>query len=889
MKEQPPKWASRFLEWYCRPELLEDLQGDLYEIFRYQLEETNVKRANWQFIWLVIRSFRPSAIKAPMLFKNSSFMKSSINLKVAFRVLRRDWSNTMINLFGLTIGITCFLLLGLYVKQELSFDHFHSKKDRIYRSWLREDYGEGKVFFNSSTPIRFEALFEDEFPEVERSVQLAPLPFLTGKGENKIQESVALISPDFLEVFDFELLSGNAEAPIPTKTDLLISNAYAKKYFGDENPVGKSFYLSFGPELREFTVSALMADIREESSIRFDLAISTENFKDLFGERTMKAWFNIVPETYVLINEESSVESMESRVQDVVMSYLEGSVERDVYQIGFQPLTDIHLNPDIPLGFAPVGNPQYVSILGFVGVLVLIIACINYTTLSAGQSIKRSKEVGVRKVLGAPRRGLIGQYLSESILLSQVAMLLGTLAAILLIPTFNILAGVSLVYVFKWWHLGLYLIISLSIGLLAGGYPAIVISGFKIINILRGSSQSVGGMSIRKVLVVVQFLVTVFLLSTTLIMKKQVNYLENADLGFQHEAVISTQLPSDPEARRLSQSILSGMENGQLLKAKLEQHPEISRIARGSHVFGTNGWAGLAYTDDKNVFRRFRLLVVDDDYLNAFGIELVDGRGFQSENGLDQRQSVILNETAAKYFDLENPVGSKLPGNKFGEHRIIGVVKDFHFTSLHSEIEPLVIVQNIIPIVEGISDTNFGDSVVPKLVFTYTGSNLTRATEILKNEWEATFPNVSWNFDFISENLKAQYEGEARMNKLITVATILSIVIASLGLLGLIMLVANSKVKEIGIRKVMGASSTAIFGLLSRGFAWQLIIAIVLSVPLTLLLMNRWLENFAYRTDIGIGLFVLSGIVSASVASVVIIYHTLRAMRINPVNSLRSE
>lgn len=889
MMPDPPKWADRFLKWYCRSDLLEDLQGDLHEIFMDTIATKGKKRAAWLYIWLVFRSFRPSAIKITINVNNAIVMQSILNLKVAFRVLKRDRTNSVINLLGLAIGITCFILLGLYVKQELSFDQFHTKKDRIYRSWLREDYGEGKVFFNSQTPLRFEALFEENFPEVERSVQLTKFNYLTGKGENKQQEEIAIISPDFLEVFDFELIAGNKEAALPTRNDLLISERYAEKYFGNQNPVGQAFYITLGSELREFTVSGLMADIPQVSSIQFDLAISTANNEVLYNERVRNAWFSIVPETYVLIAEQSSISSVEAKMQDVVMSYLADEVERDVYQIGFQPLTDIHLNPDIPLGLAPVGNPDYVSILGFIAVLVLIIACINYTTLAAGQSIRRSREVGVRKVMGAPRAGLIGQYLNESVLLSMIAMILGTTAAILLIPTFNVLTGVTLVYTFQWWHLALFIGIGVAIGLLAGLYPALVISGFKTVNILRGSLQSVGGLSVRKALVVVQFLITVFLLSTTLIMKKQVTYLQQADLGHDYEAVIATQLPRDPEANRLSELITAGMEYGELLKTRLEKYPEISGIARGSHVFGTDGWVGFAYTDDKGIFRRFRLLAVDDHYLDAFGIEMAEGRGFDASNGMDQRQSVVLNETAAKYFDLENPVGAKLPGNDFGEHRIIGVAKDFHFTSLHSEIEPLVIVQNIIPIAQGISDSDYGDTVVPKLVFTFTGSNLASGTAILKQEWEVLFPNESWNFQFISEQLRDQYQGEVRMNKLISVATVLSMVIASLGLLGLIMLVANAKLKEIGIRKVMGASAGAIFTLLSKGFVWQLLIAIVLSVPLTIWLMTDWLASFAYRTEIGVGLFVISAILSVLVAGVVVLYHTVRAMHVNPIKALRVE
>lgn len=895
MNHQPPKWANRLLEWYCDPDLLEDLQGDLYEIFEHKLQTGRRWKANLAFGWLVIRSLRPSAWKKTTKFKNSFFTMTKNNFKIAFRVLWRDKFNSSINLLGLTIGIACFLLLGLYVKQELSYDQFHSKKSRIYRTWLKEDYGEGRIFFNSQTPLRFEALFEENFPEVEKAVQYIEESRLVGRGENRLNEKIAIISPDFFEVFDFQLLDGNIKEPLLNKENLIISQKFAKKYFGDIDPIGKLFSVQFGDEIQDFTISALFQDIPYESSVQFDLAISTENGRDLFGERSYTAWFNVISETYVLLKENNTIESVNGKMQDVVLGlmgdvgYGDGPMKRDQYNIGFQLLTDIHLDPDIPLGYASVSNPQYVFILGIIGLLVLIIACVNYTTLSAGQSLKRSKEVGMRKVMGAVRGTLIYQYLSESLLLALLAMMISTSITILLIPTFNLLTGTEIFYQFQWWHLAAYLGIGLLIGAMAGAYPALVISGFKITNILRGGSQGTAKLTTRKGLVILQFLVTVFLISTTLIMKEQVNFLQSKDLGYDYQAVISTRLMGDPSLGRTSERIKSGFANGELLKARLEQYPEISKIAMGSHMFGTSGWANLAYTDDEGIFRRFRLLVVDPAYIEAFGIEMKDGRSFEFENGLDQRQSVVLNETALRYFGLTNPIGAKLPGTDFGEHQIIGVTKDFHFTSLHSEVEPLVIVQNPVPIFEGISDADVGDSMIPKLAFTYSGANLTEAANILKREWEATFPNESWNFDFIDDQIREQYESENRMNKLISVATFLSIVIASLGLLGLTMLVVNSKVKEIGIRKVMGASPKSIFKLLAQGFSLQLIVAIVLSIPITIWLMNRWLANFAYRIEIGVGFFLISGLLSILIAFFVISYHTIKATKVNPVESLRTE
>lgn len=892
---QPPKWADRFLEWYCDPFLLEDLQGDLYEIYQEKLSDSK-KKADAVYWWLVLRSFRLSAFKNTQILKNSGFMITKNNFKIAWRVLKRDKFNTAINLLGLTIGITCFLLLGLYVQQELSYDQFHSKKDRIYRLILREDYGDGRTFHNSTVPLRFEAMVEDNFPEVEQAVQYIRRTHLIGRGEKRINEPVGIISPDFFQVFDFDLIHGDRNALFPSgKSGVLLSRSYVQKYFGGDDPTGQTFSIQINEQIRDFIVDGIFEDIPKESSIQFDIALSDELCRDLYSERAFTAWFNIVSETYVLLNEGEHVSSINEKMQDVVLSQMGDAqyggteIERDQYNIDLQPLTDIHLNPDIPLGYAPVGNPQYVTILGVIGLLVIIIACVNYATLSVGQSLKRAKEVGVRKVLGAFGSSLRSQYLLEGILITTFSMAIGVTLTYLLVPTFNLLTGTDLVLGFEWWYPLIYLIVAITIGAISSVYPAFVHSRFKPVAVLHGGANSGEKVKVRKGMVVFQFIITVFLISTALLIRKQVSYLQEKDLGVTYDAVISANLNPDPEAQRIQEITESAMENGEILKAKLLKHPEIMEVGMGSHVFGSNGWAHYGFNDKDGNFKRFRLLVADAEYLSLFGIEVVEGRLFEAGNTLDERQGVLLNSAAVELMELENPVGSQLPNEEFGEHQIIGVTEEFHFSSLHSSIEPLVIVQNPLPILMGISDLDINDSFVPKLVFRYRGSNLLDATKILQQDWEASFPNESWNYEFVDDKIKSQYEREARMNKLITVATILSIIIASLGLLGLSLLVVNSKVKEIGIRKVMGASTGSIFKLLAKSFSIQILIAIVLSIPLTIWLMNKWLENFAYRTTIGVDLFFISSLAAVVVASLVIGYHTIRASRINPVESLRSE
>ncbi|MEQ9049386.1 MAG: ABC transporter permease [Marinoscillum sp.] len=886
----PPRWATRLLEWYCDPYLLEDLQGDLYELYYRTITKKSKARANWQYAWLVLRSFRWSAIKKNNPLKNNFIMFSGQHFKVAARVLWRDKFNTILNTVGLSIGIVCFVLLGLYVTQEVTFDHFHSKKDRIYRAWLLEDYGEGKVFFNSNTPVRFEDLFEENFPEFEEVVQYHVRNFPVSRHEQGvISEPVAIISPEFFKVFDFDLIHGNVTKPLAGRYDLIISRAYAEKYFGDEDPIGKTLQLQLNENTTPFTITAVLDNIPQSSSIKFDLAISNVLNRELLGERRLTAWMMVGPETYALVKEEASIESVNAKSQDVVMSYLGEEMNRDEYNIGFQPLTDIHLNPDIPVGIAPVSNPVYVYVLAVIGFLVLLIACINYTTLSIGQSIKRAHEVGMRKVLGAAKRSLMMQYLSESVLVAIVSMGIGGVLAVFLIPTFNRLTGVDLVYLFEWWHLGVFLALGLAIGLLAGIYPAVILTSTKVMTIMRSASGSRGKHWVRKVMVTFQFVITVLLISSALIMQKQIRFLQDKDLGYQYEAFVSVPMFSSAESGRMAERIASARANAELLKTSIEAHPQVSNVTMASHTFGTPGWAELSFTDDKGIFRTFSMLAVDAAYLSAFDMKIVEGRDFEKGSGLDERQSILLNETAVDYFGLENPIGKTLPGNDFGEHRIIGVVKDFHFSSLHQEIEPLVITQNVQPMFRGVSDVGMKDSMIPKLLFKFTGSQLSEVQEILTEAWESTFPNRNLEYAFIDDNVARQYENEARLNKLIAVATVISILIAAIGLLGLTVLVVNSREKEIGIRKVIGASPFQIFHLLARTFSWQLGLGVALSIPLTVWLMRQWLQDFAYRISIGADMFLLSSLIALVVALMVIGYQAWKAALVNPVKSLRTE
>tara|TARA_R110001599_G_scaffold80918_2_gene218523 strand:- start:1889 stop:4573 length:2685 start_codon:yes stop_codon:yes gene_type:complete len=894
MKEQqsikPPRWIYRFLTFFCKEEFLEEISGDLEEIYQVNCQAHGKRRANWRYAWNVLRFFKWSNIKKTTRFNSNIVTMTRNNFKIAARVLWRQKVNTLLNVTGISIGIACFLLISLYVKREVSFDKFHEKGDRIYRTWTLEDYGGDQQFFYTNSPLPLEKALEDNIPEIEMAVQYNLNNFLVGEEGARINETIAVASPEFFEMFSFPIVNGNQEKPLADRTSIVISEAYATKYFGSKMPIGEPISVQINGENRVFNVSAIMQDLPKNTGFSFNMMISNKNDDILYRKEALQAWFNVSPETFVLIRENSTLAATEEKLPAMVKTALGDRVEEGEYTLGLQPLTDIHLNPEFPLGNMPVGNPKYVYVLGAIGLLVLLIACINYTTLSMGQSMKRAKEVGVRKVVGAQKSGLVWQYLSESVLITFIAMVIGLVVAYLLLPLFNNLANTDLVMPFDFESLWVYLVMALGIGLATGAYPALVLSSLKLTNVLRGGSSSMGGKNVlRKSLLVFQLLLTVFLISSTLIMKKQLNFIQNEDLGFNRDAMVSVVLYPAPEARGLGDNFTSGFKNGQLLKTKLESNPDVSGVAMGSHIFGSNEWMQVGFNDNNDAFKQFNLLVVDPYYISSFGIQMKEGRDFDPALDLDKRESIILNQAAVDYFGLTDPIGKKLPGQNFENNTIIGVTEDFNFESLHSEVRPLVITQNDQTIFSGINDISISDSPTPKLVFKYNGTSLLEVKSILDKAWASTFPNEELRFDFVDEKLRLMYQDEARVNKIVGIATVLSILIASIGLLGLTILIVNTKVKEIGIRKILGASPLKIFVMLFNDFSWQLIIAIVLSVPLTWYLMSNWLKDFAYQINIGADMFVLSAALAFGLTTLVISYHAIRAAKSNPVKALRTE
>ncbi len=893
MKKQPhispPKWADKFLEFFCKEEFLEEIQGDVHELFEARITKEKKSAARIKFVWDVLRFLKWSNIKKSKRLNSNIITMTRNNFKVAARVLWKQKTNTVLNIGSIAVGMACFILISIYVKQELSFDKFHENGERIYRTWTKEDYGEGQEFFYTSSPLPLAEALETNIPEVEATVRVDYNRFLVGEGENRINERLAFVSPNFFDVFSFNLSRGNSAMPLG-RQDIVLSERYATKYFGSDEAVGEELMLQIGDEQVSYRVSAIMDNMPMNTGFQVDMIISNEDLTRFYDPRALQAWFNIAPETFVLLKENSDIKAVEAKLPAMVRTVLGDEVEEGEYTLGLQSLADIHLNPEFPVATMPVGNPSYVYVLATIGLLVLIMACMNYTTLSTGQSIRRAKEVGIRKVVGAQKKGLIWQYLSESMLITAFAALAGFGLAYMLLPTFNQLAGTQIVLPIGYNSVLLFFGVVLTVGVLTGLYPAFVLSNLKLINVLRGAQGGKSAGFFRKSLMVFQLLLTIFLISGSLVMRNQLNFLQNTDLGYDKEAMIYVELYAKPGVSGLFNSISSGFENAEILKSELETYPEVKSIGAANHMFGTTGWTSLGFSDKEGQFRQFSLLITDAYYNSSFGIELTEGRDFDPELEIDKTESIIINEAAAEYFfNGVSPLGKQLPGDSFGAHRIIGVVKDFNFESLHTKVSPLIITQNASPITQGVSDFSVNSNPIPKVFFKYTGQRLLDVQRLLDEAWAETFPNEELNFGFIDERLRLLYENESRMNQIAGIATIISILIASFGLLGLTIMVVNNKVKEIGIRKVLGAPTFTILSMLLRQFSQQLILAFLISIPLTWYIMNQWLSDFAYRIEVGFMVFLVSGTLSFLIMLIVIGYHAIRASRSNPIKALRVE
>jgi putative ABC transport system permease protein len=720
-------------------------------------------------------------------------------------------------------------------------------------------------------------------------VWINPVSAQVRLGDVVFSESILVTGESFLTTFDFEIVSGEKNNPLKDPLSVVLSESSAKKFFGDADPIGKVLSIQLREQFEDFTVRAVLQDPPTNSSISYGIVIPDSNLPKLYNQQVLtSAWFNISPETYVLLREGVDANDLMKKFPPVFKTLLGDNYEKSKYFVALQPITDIHLDTSIPAGIAPVSDPKYSYILSAIAFLILFVACINFITLSVGRSLKRAKEVGIRKVVGAARKQLIFQFIGEAVIITVFALTIGLLLAIFNLPVFNDLSGKQLSLRPDLFMLLVVTALVTVIGLVAGSYPAFVLSGFKPIAILKGDVKSGDSKQrIRKILVGVQLVLSIFLISSTLLMYKQLNYLQNKNLGFNRDQLAVVQL--NITGGRLRDRVAAGFVKAEQFKNELAKIPGVVNFCATAHDFGNGAWTNVGYTDDKGTYRTFFVNAIDDEYIPVMKMQLVAGRNFSDENPADLKRSMIVNEAFVKAYGWKDALGQRIPGKNFAEHEIIGVVKDFNYSSLYTKVEPLVMVMDYSLALSGIENININNSAVPKLMIRLKGGEIASTLDAIKNVWGKLTAGEEFEFSFVDQSLAAQYQADQNLGRIVSSASILAIIIGSLGLYGLASLAMQNRTKEISIRKVFGASERSLLVLLSKEYVYMIAISLLLSVPITWYLMNSWLSSFEYRVPIGPDTFFLAGAISLLIAFVTIAYQILKTTWTQPADTLKYE
>ncbi|HKP31423.1 MAG TPA: ABC transporter permease [Chitinophagaceae bacterium] len=800
-------------------------------------------------------------------------------LKVALRYLVRHKGYSFINILGLAVGITCCVLIMLFVKSEFSYDAFHTKADRLYRAWQHEKY-QDQDFINSVTPLPMAGAIQKSYGEVESTCRIYTFTPMVKVDQNSFTEGITMVDSTFFKLFDFQMIKGNRANPFPTANSAIISPELAKKYFGEKDPIGKNIEVQINSTDKVlFSVAGIAKRPPEESSIRFDFLIPFSNGHYLFRPGLFTSWFNIFGETYVLLKEGVDAKSLEKKFPTMMKQQLGEDYKEGGFRVFLQPIKDIHLNPNVPVGIQPTSNPKYSYILATIGILILLVACVNFITLSIGRSATRAMEVGVRKALGAERKQLIRQFWGEAFLLTMISVIIGLTLAVILVKPFNQLIVRNLVLRFDLLFMLFCILMIALIAFVAGMYPALILSKFNPVEVLKGKLK-MGNNSgwLRQSLIVGQFVASIAMIICTIAIGEQMKYLRTKDLGYQKDQVIV--VPTNM-TRKL------GLPLAELYRNELIKHPQIAGVSVSLYSFAQSSWINFGFTDDKKVYHSFDYNMIDAAFIKTMGIQVIQGRNFSEKNPADQNSSAIVNEAFLKEFKITDPIGKKLPGKY--EQQIVGVVKDFNVASLHQKIGPLLLTMSPDSVGRRSENVNYNFPAQPRVSVKFSGGSTADNIALLEKSWKAVAPNQDFEYAFLDETLAAQYQEEQRTSTIVKLAAGLSIFIACMGLFGLATLSVVRRTKEIGIRKVMGASVRNIVGLLSKEFVTLIAIAAVIAFPLAWWFLNDWLKDFAYRVHISWWVYAAAAILALMIALITVSLQAIKAALANPVKSLRTE
>ncbi len=791
-------------------------------------------------------------------------------LKTARRNMLRNKIFSFINITGLSIGLACCMLIVLYTKDEVSFDRFHEKKEQIFRVTATMT-NENETNRIGSTNVIVGPSFAEEIPEVETYVRTETIPFILRHGSETFNQEVLSVDDNFFSVFSFPLIAGDPDKALSELNDMVLSEAAAEKYFGTTDVVGKTLELQFNDKFELFMIKGVAKNPPQNSSFQFSVLIP---FKFTRSQYLDNAWIGFYINTFVVLNPKLDYKAVEPKLDKVYLSKASDELRdmkekfdfKEKIHFGLQPFLQIHLDTefgDIRNGLTAGSNPIYSYILTGIAFFILIIACINFVNLTVAHSLRRGKEIGIRKVIGGQRKQLIAQFLGESFVLCFLAFVAAMVLVQLVLPYFNELSNkrLSFSYLLDTKLIAGYFGLFLITGLTAGFYPALVLSGFDPVKTLYNRHQIAGKNYLAKGLVMLQFGLATFLIIGTVGIYAQFNLLTHADLGYNDENVVVVHL-----GRGRHDAAVEAMKN------ELAKSPSIELTA--TKDFGQSFTVAKVNNPEKEI--GFAISWIDENFLPALQIPIVQGRNFSQEFPADATQSVIINETFAREAGWspssgKDPIGQVI---NFSDQQltVVGVVKDYHFASLKEKIGPLLFKKGS------------GDVWVK-----IKPSQIPQGLEAIQKAYQQVVPFRPLDYEFMNTVNERNYEAEAKWKQMITIGAVLSIFISCMGLFGLAMLSIQRRTKEIGIRKVLGAAVSDIVLLLSNDFLKLVILAFLIAIPLGYYAVNRWLEDFAYRINVAWWLFALAGVLVVLVALITISFQAVKAALANPVDSLKNE
>jgi putative ABC transport system permease protein len=879
-----PAWSERLLRAICPDELYEQIEGDLIEIYNYEVKTIGKRKAKVRFILACFRFFRPGIVlRNKFSVRPNQFAMIHHFFKMFLRASLKNVSYSLINILGLVIGLTACTLISLYVRNERSYDNFHIKKEQVFR--VRHDrFTNGELNRQwAAGPMGLGSDLKSNFPEVTRFVRLNK-----GVNEHKVlsngsvlfkEDHIFYASEDFFKLFSFPLLKGIDSLVLRDAFTMVVSESFARKYFGKQDAVGKSLKCD-GKE--EYVITGVFKDVPENTHLKFDALLSFESLLKILGpeetEELMTNWGWEGNYTYIELNSSTSAALLQAKLPAFVEKKMGNTLREWNEWMGFtlQPLSSIHLYSNAPDELEPSGDGQTISFLGVIAAFILVMAWINYISLATARSMERAKEVGIRKVLGSGRSQLIKQFLFESLIIKLIALSITAVLVALLLPSFSNMIGRTIdLHVFGMKSAWIFITGILILGVIGSGlYPALVMSGFNPVSVLKGRFQNTfKGIHLRKGLVTVQFVSCIVLIIGTFVVYSQINFMRNSPSGVDMEQMLVINGPTAIDST-YSGKLKTFFQS--LLQYSDVKDVSVSTDVPGHHVRNSNGNARLVGQDVK-LGNMYQAIMTDENFIRTYGLSLIEGRNF-SGNLNDQWKTAIVNETAMNLLGITDP--EKIIGQSMylwsDTPQIIGVVKDYHQESLKQPVKPLVLVY----------DTEVTDFYSIKIK---TSSSLKKIINVAEGKFKETFPGNPFEYFFLDEHYQAQYQSDQRFGKVIGLFTLLAVLVACLGLFGLSSYLVSQRTKEIGIRKVLGATVRQIIVLVSREFILTIILSNIIAWPIAYFLLKDWLNGFAYRIDIGLLCFLIPGACILLIAILTVATQSVRAANTDPAKTLRTE